>query len=114
MCSMGGELLGKGRNNVSPSMETPCQGWVNESTNKLLLVCYAQLKQSGTNSNYFWFRAKPKLKIYTCFNYGEKIKFRIIHIFREGNACADKLVNLKFIHRESFHWYNRFPSYLFL
>jgi len=28
--------------------------------------------------------------------------------------CDDKLDNLGFIHRESFHWYNRFPSSLFL
>jgi len=38
-----------------------------------------------------------------------------IFIFREGNACADKLVNLRFMHRESFHWYNnRLSSSLFL
>ena len=50
----------------------------------------------------------------TCLNYCEKIKFRVTHIFREGNACADKLANLGFIHRESFRWYNRLPSSLFL
>ena len=49
-----------------------------------------------------------------CLNYCEKIRFRVTHIFHEGNACADKLVNLEFIHRESFHWYNRLPSSLFL
>jgi len=38
----------------------------------------------------------------------------ITHIFREGNVCADKLANLGFIHKESLHWYNRFPSCLFL
>ena len=38
----------------------------------------------------------------------------ITHIFREGNVCADKLVNLGFIHREYFHWYNRLPSSIFL
>jgi len=38
----------------------------------------------------------------------------VTHIFLKGNACADKLTNLRFIHRESFHWYNRFPSSLFL
>jgi len=27
-------------------------------------------------------------------NYCGKIKFRVTHIFREENACADKLVNL--------------------
>jgi len=43
-----------------------------------------------------------------------KIRFRVTYIFREGNACADKLANLGFIHRESFHWYNRLPSSLFL
>jgi len=36
------------------------------------------------------------------------------HIFREGNVCADKLTNLRFMHRESFHWYNRLPSSFFL
>jgi len=44
----------------------------------------------------------------TCLNYCRKIRFRISHIFREGSACADKLANLGFIHREYFHWYNRF------
>ena len=48
----------------------------------------------------------------TCLNYCGKI--RVTHIFREGNACANKLTNLRFIHRESFHWYNRLPSSLFL
>jgi len=50
----------------------------------------------------------------TCLNYCGKIRFRVNHIFREGNACADKLTNLGFIHRESFHWYNRLPSSMFL
>jgi len=50
----------------------------------------------------------------TCLNYCGKIKFRFSHIFREGNACADKLANLRFIHRESFNWYNRFPSSMHL
>jgi len=39
----------------------------------------------------------------TCLNYREKIRFRVTHIFREGNACADKLANLGFIPIESFH-----------
>jgi len=30
----------------------------------------------------------------TCLNYCEKIKFRVTHTFREGNACADKLATL--------------------
>jgi len=38
-------------------------------------------------------------------NYCGKIRFRVTHIFREGNVCLDKLANLGFIHRESFHWY---------
>jgi len=50
----------------------------------------------------------------TCLNYCEKIRFRVTHIFREGNVCANKLANLEFIHGESFHWYNRLPSCLFL
>jgi len=50
----------------------------------------------------------------TCLNYCGKIKFRVTHIFREGNVCADKLTNLEFLHRKSFHWYNRLPSSLFL
>jgi len=49
----------------------------------------------------------------TCFNYCGKIRFRVSHIFREGNACVDKLANLRFIHREQFHWYNRLPSSFF-
>jgi len=39
----------------------------------------------------------------TCVNYYGKIRFRVTHIFREGNACADKLANLGFINRESFY-----------
>jgi len=50
----------------------------------------------------------------TCLNYCGKIGFRVTHIFREGNVCVDKLANLGFIHRESFHGYNRLPSSLFL
>jgi len=50
----------------------------------------------------------------TYLNYCRKIMFRVTHVFREGNACADKLANLEFIDRESFHWYNRLPSILFL
>jgi len=38
----------------------------------------------------------------------------VTHIFREENVCVDKLTNLGFIHRESFHWYNRVSSSLFL
>ena len=43
-----------------------------------------------------------------------KNQVMVTHIFHEGNACDDKLANLGFIHRESFHWYNRLPSSLFL
>jgi len=50
----------------------------------------------------------------TCLNYGVKIRFRVTHIFREEDVSADKLANLEFIHRESFHWYNRLSSSLFL
>jgi len=50
----------------------------------------------------------------TCLNYYGKIRLRVTHIFHEGNVCADKLANLGFIYRESFHWYNRLPSSLFL
>jgi len=50
----------------------------------------------------------------TCLNFCGTIRFRVTHIFHEGNACADKLANLGFIHRESFHWYNRLSASLFL
>ena len=49
-----------------------------------------------------------------CLNYCGKIKFKISHIFREGNVCVEKLTTLCFIHREQFHWYNRLSSSLFL
>jgi len=39
----------------------------------------------------------------TCINYGKKIRFRISHIFRKGNVCANKLANLDFIHIEYFY-----------
>ena len=32
----------------------------------------------------------------TCLNNCGKIRFMVTHIFREGNACADKLANLGF------------------
>jgi len=38
----------------------------------------------------------------------------ITYIFCEGNVCADKLTNLRFIHRESFYWYNKLLSSQFL
>jgi len=50
----------------------------------------------------------------TCLNYYVKIRFMVTYIFREGNACTDKLANLEFIHKESFHWYNRLSSCMFL
>jgi len=50
----------------------------------------------------------------TCLNYCGKIRFRVPHIFREGNAYADKLANLGFIHKEKIYWYNRLPSSFFL
>ena len=50
----------------------------------------------------------------TCLNYCGKIRFGVTHIFHEGSVCACKLANLGFIYRESFNWYNRFPSSLFL
>jgi len=31
----------------------------------------------------------------TCLNYCGKIRFRVAHIFREGNTCVDKLVKVK-------------------
>jgi len=33
----------------------------------------------------------------TCLNYCGKFRFRVTHIFCEGNVCADKLANLGFI-----------------
>jgi len=50
----------------------------------------------------------------TYLNYCKKIRFKISHIFCEGNAYADKLANLVFIHKEYFHWYNKFLSNFFL
>jgi len=49
-----------------------------------------------------------------CLNYCEKIRFRVTHIFHEGNTCVDKYANLGFIHRETFHWYNMLSSCLML
>ena len=43
-----------------------------------------------------------------------KSGLRSLIFFREGNVCADKLTNLEFIHIESFHWYNRLSSSMFL
>jgi len=41
------------------------------------------------------------------------IAFKVSHIFREGNHCADKLVNLCFLHRQNFVWYRSLlPSIL--
>jgi len=62
-----------------------------------------------------------RTKVLWCFLIGGtpaliigKIRFRVTHIFLERNVCADKLVNLGFIHIHSFHWYNRLSSSLFL
>jgi len=63
------------------------------------LVCAA----FTTRTNVPWM-----LRWNTCLNYCGKLGLG--HIFREGYVCADKLINLGFIHRESFHWYNRLPS----
>jgi len=71
------------------------------------LVCVAFIAMT----NVPWMRRN---RWNTCFNYCEKIRFKITHIFREGNVCADKLANLWFIYRESFHWYNRLLSSIFL
>jgi len=43
-----------------------------------------------------------------------KSGLELLLFFMKGNACAYKLANLRFIHRESFHWYNRLPSSPFL
>jgi len=43
-----------------------------------------------------------------------KSSLGLIIFFCEGNACADKLAYLRFIHKESFHWYNSLPSSIFL
>ena len=44
----------------------------------------------------------------------EKSGLGLLIFFREGNAYANKLANLRFMHRESFHLYNRLSSSLFL
>jgi len=72
------------------------------------LVCDAFTAR--TNASWMFRRNRRN----TCLNFCGTIRFRVTHIFREGNVCADKLVNLGFIHRESFHWYNRLPYSLFL
>jgi len=71
------------------------------------LVCGA----FTTKTNVLWM-LRNRWK--TGLNYCGKIRFRVTHIFHEGNACADKLANLGFIHKEFFHLYNRLPSCLFL
>jgi len=43
----------------------------------------------------------------------EKISLGLLVFFVKG-MCVDKLANLEFIHKESFHWYNRLLSSLFL
>jgi len=67
-----------------------------------------------TKRKYFYLSNIYYLKTNFIINYCGKITFKVIHIFREGNACADKLANLGFIHREFFHWYNRLSSSMFL
>ena len=59
------------------------------------LVCAA----FTARTNVHWFRNRWN----TCLKYYEKIRFRVTHIFREGNVCANKLTNLGFIHRKSFY-----------
>lgn len=50
----------------------------------------------------------------SCLNYVREIRFRISYIFRDGNAFANKLASLDFIHIEYFYWYNKLSSILFL
>ena len=64
-----------------------------------------------TRTNVLWMFRNRR---HNCLNYCDKMKFRFTHIFREGNVCTDKLSNLWFIYKKSFHWYNRLPSTLFL
>ena len=75
---------------------------------RLVLLVY------GLNVILSWFVLHLRLGLGTCFNYYGKIKFRISHIFCDGNARADKVANLWFIHREQFHCYNRLPFSIFL
>jgi len=49
------------------------------------MFCQSSLKQSYNS----------------CLIIVEKIKFRVTHIFCEGNACVNKLPNLGFIHKIS-------------
>jgi len=57
-----------------------------------VLVCVA----FTTRTNVLWMFHN---RWNTCLNYCGKIKFKVTHIFHEGNACVDKLTNLGFIHR---------------
>jgi len=41
--------------------------------------------------------------VLVCVAFTTRVMFRVTHIFRKENACANKLTNLRFIHRESFH-----------
>jgi len=48
-----------------------------------------------------------------CFVIGETFVLTTMEKLDLGNACTDKLINLDFIHKEYFHWYNRLLFYLF-
>jgi hypothetical protein len=39
------------------------------------------------------------------------MNFRISHIFREGNCCADKLANFSLNSRKD-HWWETVPSFI--
>jgi len=42
------------------------------------------------------------------------MEFKVSHVFRERNHCADKLANLVLIHKEQYKWFNVLPSYIYL
>lgn len=40
--------------------------------------------------------------------------FKVSHTYREGNRCADSLVNLGIIYRQDFTWFNFLPPIISL
>ncbi|CAJ2674874.1 unnamed protein product [Trifolium pratense] len=69
------------------------------------LECDSKLVVDAFNNHHIipW---KLRNRWYNCIYFCSLMNFRISHIFREGNCCADKLANFSLTSRED-HWWDK-------
>ncbi|CAJ2641811.1 unnamed protein product [Trifolium pratense] len=74
------------------------------------LECDSKLVVDAFNNHHIipW---KLRNRWYNCIYFCSLMNFRISHIFREGNCCADKLANFSLTSRED-HWWDNVPSFI--